>query len=272
MLSAKKLKKNTKGNHILEIAKRRMVAGQYDCAIECCNKLLSLKSYDNGAHFLKGCAFYHLKHFCNAEKEFASVLKHDPTHRGSLVNMLRSAINSSGDNIKFYELYSSPFLNKSAEVNLLMGILFSKMGSYDKAFEYFRQAKSIDPYDYRLYANIGTSMLSRPNLSEIGYMQAACCLSRSIKLFPPNRFALYNRCRIWIHTNNAERAVNDGKALMFLDNNNPSFNFLYAKALFISNEPEKAKLYFKRAFDLASDVYIKKEAEKELKKLNKLLP
>ncbi len=262
--------RNNQALYMLEIIERRLKSKEYECAIECCDWLISINEYIVDAHFIKGCVLYQIENFAKSEEEILKALISLPHTEENISNLLRTAIKASDSPIHEMLSYSAEFFQSSSAVNILFGILLAKEGRYNEAFLHFRKAKSINPNNPHLYINIGTAMLSRKNITMHKCRQAVCCLSRALKVLPLNRSALYNRCRAWIKLGVAENAITDSKTLLFLDNDDPSFNYIHAKAHLVANDFDEAKIYFTRALELANNDYVKKESIKQLNKLKRM--
>lgn len=254
------------GKYLIEMALRRISEKAYDCSVECCDCALNMNKCVFEAHFIKGCALYHMGDYEQAKTEFIAALRFRPFASGCYSNLAMAAIKLGDNNIIKIIKNATQIVNDDAELYMMLGILYSNIDEYDNAFENFIAAHKLRPSIPTIYINAGTVMLEKKNACREDYLHAVCCFTTAIKLSPLNKYAYYNRCRAYIKLNMGKEALGDAETLLFIDRNDAGFYYIYANALVLLGKYDEAVSYYKKADSFGVE-YVSLESRKRLQEL-----
>src|SRR3990167_6574698 len=139
---------------------------EYACAVEAYQKALVLCPTSCATHFRLGLAYFSLKEFSLAKKQFQTVLSLDHTHP-NVNQCLANALLELGDydtSIHYY--YRQMEINPWFETYYNLGVLLMMKDRLQDALLYFHQAEKINPDDVATQLNIGNVYLKKNNHSE----------------------------------------------------------------------------------------------------------
>ena len=146
-------------------------------------KLAAATPVPNGLHHDLGIAWYRTGKLVDAEKEFASAVREDPSDKES-VQMQGLALYRMGQPsraIPLLEQVRQWMPNADADSNYVLGLCYLNSRRYDDARSAFAQEFSVDPASASAYLLLST-MLMHANLPELAADQARKALELDPKL------------------------------------------------------------------------------------------
>ncbi|MFA5857630.1 MAG: tetratricopeptide repeat protein [Elusimicrobiota bacterium] len=196
-----------------------MELGQYDKAIEDCNKIIEMRIGYADAVRQIGDVYSKLKKYDKAEEYYAKLEKvPQDKHRGYVsLGDLNRAKNQTGKALEYYSKAVDAQTSALAEGNKEdtspaeaayaynnRGTVYYELGDYNRAVEDFTSAITLNSRYYEAYTNRGMVYAKLGKAAE-----AMNDYHRSVKLNPYNETAYYNRGNLFLEQKKLEDAIRD---------------------------------------------------------------
>lgn len=197
--------------------------GEYDLAIKDYSKAIEIDPQSIEFYRNRGLAYFYSNSYQQALDDFLFVIS--KRNEDELANYYTGEIYCSFEDysnaIKYFEVFTEK--NKNANTLNVMGVIYNKLGEYQKAIQVFSDATIIDENNADAYNGRG---LAYENTGE--YIKAHEDFSKSINI-NQNFDAYYNRAQLSLKKKEYENSLNDLDTI-------------------INIEPENAELYHIRGY------------------------
>ncbi len=221
---------------------------EYDKAIECFAKAISVNSSYGTAYNNIGSAFYFSGMYDRAVEAQTQAIALQPGNAAFRDNrgLTFAAI---GDNGRAMEDYNEAItLNPSyATAYHNIGVIFHHRGLYDQAIEHYTKAIALDPSNSTFLGNRGLAY------AEVGdYDKAITDFTHAIFLNPGNVQAYSGRGEVYLRQQRFSEAVSDLTEALYLDPTGVDLLFLRGTAHERAGQPSQARADFQMACDKGS--------------------
>lgn len=200
---------------LINEARAAIARDDYPYAQICCKLALDINCNSFNAHFLYGCALYFNGDLDSARKEFSKAIKLNPQSQlakinKSVIELQMGHLSGICEIEKMHHDYTN-----CAKIFELKAIFSAQCGEYELSDMYFEKAKKL--FDSpSIYTNHGTALLEK-YLSQKGDVndlhKALALFDYAISNSEFDKYAYYNRCRVYILLNQYKKAFADAKKI-----------------------------------------------------------
>lgn len=227
---------------LIDDARTAIARNDYSYAQACCKLAIDINGNSFNAHFLYGCTLYFNGDLDSARKEFSKAIKLNPKSQLAKINkgvieLQMGHLSGIGEIEKMNHDYTN-----CAKIFELKAIFSAQCGDYELSDVYFEKAKDLFAAP-SIYTNHGTALLEKylSNHGDINDLHKALeMLDYAIANSEFDKYAYYNRCRIYIILNRYKKAIADAKKLVAYDEKDPGFLYILAKTQMLCGQYDKA--------------------------------
>lgn len=196
----------------LNLAMAYSAVEDYNSAVNCINKAISIRSDDPDAYINRAESLYYLGKLDDALSDINNAIDRKPGDSLAYITkgLVLTKKNSLDDAMKSFE----ESLRLSADNDVAydnLGYVHLLKRQYESAFKNFKSALKLNPNNAYAYNNLGRAYFETGDVE-----QALTNFDKSIELSPDNAFAYFNRSEAYKNQQQTEKSLLDlQKALAF---------------------------------------------------------